>query len=198
MMRKFTIGAVLTLSFLVISGIGSATFAQGRSGGNRGGGRPAGNPGVDRGVGNASTRSDGRSDTGLGTASTHSNGRSDTGIDRARSGRGNASIPDNNELNRFQGISRKLGTTPAALSLQYKAALLANPDLKFGQFVAANVVADNLQSRYSNVTASSILLGMQNGDSLGRTLRNLGVGSDEAKQAEKAAKRQIDESKKNH
>ena len=195
MFKKLTLAAGLTLAFLMVSGIGSATYAQGRSGGRAAG--PPSNPGVNTGLGTASGRSNGRSDTGIGTASTNSNGRSDAGLDRARLGRGNASLPGDNELNRYQGIARKLGTTPTALSQQYQAALLANPDLQFGQFVAANVVADNLGGRYPNLTASNILLGLQNGGSLGQTLRSLGVGSDEAKRVEKNAKRQIDESKKN-
>ncbi len=206
MLRKFTIGAALTLTLLIISGIGSATFAQGKSGshgggqptGNPGGGPPSGSPGVDRGMGNASSNSGGRSDDGLGTASDRSKGRSDAGIDRARLARANANAVSDNELNRYRGLSRKLGTTPEAMRAAYMAALLANPDLKYGQFVAANVVADNLNGRFSGITSSAILAGLANGDSLGRTLRNLGVGSDEAKQAEKAAKRQIKESKNNH
>lgn len=189
----------LTLALVLTAGIGAGALAQGRSGGHPSGppaGSPSGNQGGNQG--NPSSNSGGHADDGLGTASDRSNGRSDAGLDRARMGRGNASMPDSNELNRFQGIAKKLGTTPAALSTQYQAALAANPDLKFGQFVAANVVADNLNGRYPGVTSSSLLLGMQNGDSLGQTLKRLGVDGDQAKSLEKAAKRQIHESKKNH
>jgi hypothetical protein len=105
-----------------------------------------------------------------------------------------SNIPSDNELNRYRGISKKLGTTPETLRLSYEAALAANPGLKFGQFVSANVVASNLAGRFPNVTAEAILLGLQNDRSLGQTLRDLGVNSDAAKQAEKDAKRQIKES----
>jgi hypothetical protein len=195
--RSFTIAGGLALAFLLVAATGSNIYAQGRGGGRPASpGPPAGSPGVDRGLGNASSRSDGRSDTGLGTASTNSNGRSDTGLGRARAGNGNGSIPSDTDLNKFRGISKKLGTTPEALRTQYQAALAANPNLTFGQFVAANVIADNLNATHSTITAASILTGLQNGDSIGETLQNLGLASDQAKAAKKDADRQIKDSKK--
>lgn len=86
--------------------------------------------------------------------------------------------------------------TPEGLRARYESALLANPDLTWGQFVAANVVADNLGGRFPNITSAAILEGMSNGDSLGRTLQDLGLGEDQAKQAEKDAKREIKAAKK--
>lgn len=149
---------------------------------------------VDRGLGTASDRSRGRSDDGFGNASTRSNGRSDTGLDRARAN----GAPQNgsNELRRYTGISKKLDTTPQELRESYEAALAVNPDLKWGQFVAANVVADNLNARYPNITSAAILEGLANGDSLGETLERLGLGEEQAKKAEKAAKNEIKESRK--
>ena len=173
----------------------------GAGGGGMGGGRPAGvgQPGggmggVDRGLGTASERSRGRSDDGLGNASSRSNGRSDAGLDRARAN----GAPENgsNELRRYTGLSRKLDMTPETLMASYEAALVANPDLKWGQFVAANVVADNLNARYPSITSAAILEGLANGDSLGETLERLGLGEEQAEEAEKAAKREIKESKK--
>ena len=153
---------------------------------------PSGSPGVDRGIGNASQRSGGRSDDGLGNASDKSRGRSDNGIDRARAGGNNGDAPHTDkDLNRFQGIANKLGTTPDALRTQYQAALAANPNLKFGQFVAANVVASNLNAAHPNITTDAILAGLQSGRSLGQTLQDLGLSSSDSKQAEKEAKRQI-------
>ena len=64
MFKKLTLAAGLTLAFLMVSGIGSATYAQGRSGGRAAG--PPSNPGVNTGLGTASGRSNGRSDTGIG------------------------------------------------------------------------------------------------------------------------------------
>lgn len=199
---KFTAFAGLALASVLALGIDSNISAQGRGGGrpsgnqSGGGGRPTANPGVDRGIDRSSDRSNGRSDTGRATASENSNGRSDTGIDRARSGRengmrSNERMPNDNELNRYRGISRKLNTTPEALRSQYRAALASNPDLKFGQFVAANMIANNLGSRNPRVTTSAILSGLQSGDSIGETLRNLGVSSSDAKDMEKRAKREM-------
>jgi hypothetical protein len=190
---KLTTLAGIGLALLLVLGADSSVAAQGRG---NGGGRPMGMPSVDRGIDMSSDRSNGRSDRGRDTASERSNGRSDAGIERARSGRDNANrsndrLPNDSELNRYRGISRKLNTTPEALRSQYEAALAANPDLKFGQFVAANMIADNLGSRYPNVTTSAILSGLQSGDSLGETLRDLGVSSSDAKDMEKRAKREM-------
>jgi hypothetical protein len=214
MKTRFSYGAVaIVFAILFIASVNA--FGQGRPGGagggrpagagggagGMGGGRPAGvgQPGggmggVDRGLGTASERSRGRSDDGLGNASTRSNGRSDAGLDRARAN----GAPENgsNELRRYSGISKKLDTTPEALRASYEAALVGNPDLKWGQFVAANVVADNLNGRYPNITSAAILEGLANGDSLGQTLEDLGLGEEQAEEVEKAAKREIKESKK--
>jgi hypothetical protein len=204
--------AVMT-AFVIVAILAAADLAsgQGRGGGGRpagagggnGGGRPttAGQPsgmGVDRGISTSGTRSDGRADTGRGTASTRSNGRSDAGLDRARMGRTNGQVPEDAELRRYTGISRKLGTTPEALRATYEAALAGNPDLTWGQFVSANMVADNLGTRYPNITTAAILGGLRQGDSLGETLERLGLGEEQAEQAEKAAKREIKESRKNN
>jgi len=197
---KFSKLLLFTAMVLVLSVAG--INAQGRGGGgNRGGGggmggsmgggRPTSSPGIDRGIDMSSDRSMGRSDKGRSTASDRSNGRSDNGMNTARNA-GNA--PSDRELPKFNGISKKLGTTPADLRTAYQAALAANPDLKFGEFVSANVVASNLNKRFPNVTTSAILLGLQNDRSLGQTLRDLGVGSDAAKTAMKNAKEEIRDS----
>ena len=200
------ISSVAAILFAILFVASVDAFGQGRGGGRPsgaggGGGRPSGvgqpgGAGVDRGFGTASTRSNGRSDDGLGNASTRSNGRSDTGLDRARMG----GAPDrgSNDLQRYTGIAKKLETTPEALRASYDAALAANPDLKWGQFVAANVVADNLGGRFPNITSAAILQGLADGDSLGKTLERLGLGEEQADEVEKEAKRQIKESKKNN
>ena len=145
-------------------------------------------------MGTASSRSNGRSDDGLGNASTRSNGRFATGLERARMG----GAPDqgSNDLRRYTGISKKLGTTPEALRASYDAALATNPDLKWGHFVSANVVANNLGGRFPNITSAAILKGLADGDSLGKTLQTLGMGEEQAEETEKAAKREIKESKR--
>jgi len=198
--NKFLFSTVLSLAFVTCVAV-DAGFAQGRGRGG-GGGRPAGagqpatsgrpaGVGVDRGLGNASVRSGGRSDDGLANASSKSNGRSTAGLDRARLARENANALSDNELNRYRGLSRKLGITPEEMRSRYEAALLTNPDLKYGQFVSAHVVADNLGGRFSGITADAILAGYLNGDSLGQTLQSLRVPNDEAKAARKLAEAKI-------
>jgi len=195
-MRATTILS-FALGLLLIAGASSFTSAQGRGGGRPSNpGPPVGNPGIGRGIGTASTSSGGRSDSGLGTASSNSNGRSDAGIARAGNGAGNRNIPDNNELNRYNGISRKLGVSTETLRSRYEVALLTNPKLTFGQFVAANVIANNVHSQNRSITTSAILGGLQNGDSIGKTLKNLGISGDEADRIKEEADREIKESKK--
>lgn len=196
------LGLSLALVFLMVLDID----AQGRGGGRPaggGGGRPAGvgggpptGVGVDRGLGNASTRSNGRSDDGLNTAATRSNGRSTSGLDRARLASQNANAMSDTELNRYRGLSKKLGTTPEQMRAAYQAALMQNPDLKYGQFVAANVVSDNLGGRFPAITSQAILSGLANGDSLGQTLRNLGMSKQQAKDAQRNADDEIKAAKK--
>jgi len=191
----------LLLAGLLVLSLTAIAAAQGRGRGGRGGGPPAGigpgsGGGVDRGLGNASQRSNGRSDDGLGTASDRSGGRSNDGLNRARNGSGNNNgAPGSSELNRFRGIARKLDTTPEALQSQFLAARALNPDLNFGQFVAANVVADNLGATHSNITSSAILAGLQSGRSLGQTLQDLGLSKADAKAAKHQAEQQIKHSR---
>jgi len=202
-LKQISFNAGLVLATLLFAASTDA-FAQGRGGGRPtgvGGGRPAGvgqpmgSPGVDRGLGTASSRSGGRSDQGLGNASTRSNGRSDAGLDRARLARENAAAMSDHELNRYRGISKRLGTTPEDMRARYQAALMTNPDLPYGQFVAANVIADNLNVRNPRITSTAILAGLAGGDSIGKTLRNLGLPKDQAKAVERDAERRIDEAK---
>ncbi|MDQ3665258.1 MAG: hypothetical protein M3410_01450 [Acidobacteriota bacterium] len=199
----------LGLASLLIVGAYNSASAQGRGGGppsgvGRGGGPPSGvgrgggppsGVGVDRGIGTASERSGGRSNQGLSTASERSNGRSDDGLARARAARDN-SLRADQELRNNPGIAESLHVNPNDLRSRYQAALARNPDLKFGQFVAANVLARNLGAGNPNITTAAILSGLADGQSIGGTLQNLGLNSSEAKEAVKNAKRAIKESKR--
>ncbi|MCA1631376.1 MAG: hypothetical protein LC774_13760 [Acidobacteria bacterium] len=194
--------AGMVLTCLLVLGLHANASAQGRGRGGGGGGRPPGvgggppaGAGVDRGIGNASDRSNGRSDAGLGRASDRSNGRSDAGLERARKQHENARRADS-ELRDHPEMAARLHTTANDLREGYQAALAANPDLKFGQYVAATRLAANLGTRHPNVTREAILAGLADGDSIGRTLRELGVGKDEAKEAERQAERELKQSKR--
>jgi len=94
-------------------------------------------------------------------------------------------------LKAFRGIAPKLHTTPDALHSAFERARQANPKLSRGNFIAANVLADNLGARRPNVTTVALLAGLQNGTSLGQTLQGLGLSPLEAKQARRAADRRV-------
>src|SRR5262249_33997462 len=176
--------------------------AQGRGRGG-GGGRPSGNSGmggrgaggIDEGFGKAPDRSNGRSDKGPGAASDQSTGRPDNDLDRDRIAGENAKQADK-ELHDHPGMANGMNMSANQLRSGYQAALAKNPDLKFGQYVAANRIAKNLGSRNPNITTDAILQGLAGGKSVGQSLQDLGVNSKDAKEAEKTADREIKESKR--
>ncbi|HSE24158.1 MAG TPA: hypothetical protein VLB68_20995 [Pyrinomonadaceae bacterium] len=191
------VAAFLTLC-LSVSVMGQGR-GHGNAGGNKGGSSMGGPPsgvGVDRGLGNASDRSNGRSDAGLGNASDKSNGRSDAGLERARIASDNLNRADN-DLRDHPGIPRLLKTNANGLRDGYRAALGTNPNLKFGQYVSATRVSQNLGGRFPNVTRSNILSGLASGRSLGQTLQDLGVNDRDAKDAKKQAEREIKDARRN-
>jgi hypothetical protein len=188
-MRKLVERCVYALSLcLLLLLLATGAFAQGKGHGGGGGRGNAGGPppgaGVDRGLGNASTHSNGRSDDGLNNASTKSNGRSDAGLDRARRASSHLDQADN-ELRDHPGIPRALHTNANDLRAGYQAALATNPDLKFGNYVAATRLGQNLGSRFPNVTRDAILNGLASGRSIGRTLQDLGLSEHQEKDARK-------------
>jgi hypothetical protein len=160
-----------------------------------GGGPPAG-VGVERGIGNSSVRSDGRADTGRANASNKSNGRSDAGLERARMASSRLHDADR-DLRDHPGLPHTLHTNANDLRAGYQAALINNPDLKFGQYVAATRLSQNLGSRHPNITRNAILAGLASGRSLGQTLQDLGLSDHEAAAAKKRAEQEIKEARKN-
>jgi len=200
-MRKNLFGAFVIAIALVL-GLAAGTQAQGKGQGNGGGGgrgaSPGGPPsgaGVDRGMGRSSDASMGRADDGRGNASDRSNGRSDAGLERARLASQNLHDADN-DLRHHPNLASDLHINANDLRAGYQAALAVNPNLTFGQYVAATRLERNLGARFPNVTRDAILAGLANGDSLGRTLQHLGLSSDEAKTAKKQVDAQIKNSKR--
>ena len=193
---------LILLTFLVMM-LSTSAFAQGKGrGGGVGGGRGSGGgpptgTGADRGLGNASSRSGGRSDDGLSNASSKSNGRSDDGLDRARRASSNMRKADD-DLNDHPGLPRALHTNANDLRGGYQAALATNPDLTFGNYVSATRLGQNLNRRFPDVTRDSILSGLASGRSLGRTLQDLGLNEREAKDARKRADAEIKAARKNN
>ncbi|SRR6266545_2083310 len=91
----------------------------------------------------------------------------------------------------FKGIATKLNTTPDAMEAAYKEALQANPKLRRGQFVAANVLAQNLVDKHPAITTQAILDGLKAGKSIGQTLQGLGLSAADAQAAQRSADREI-------
>ncbi|HEX6189405.1 MAG TPA: hypothetical protein VFZ40_15095 [Pyrinomonadaceae bacterium] len=56
-------------------------------------------------------------------------------------------------------------------------------------------MANNHGDRHPAITRAALLDGLANGDSLGRTLRNLGMGKDDANAAVRRAEKEIKNSK---
>lgn len=184
--------AVLVSVFCI--GAGSDIQAQGKGKGKPSSAGNSGAGGSNRGGGNSEDRVKGNSTGAQNTSSgssTRAGNNEDRRNDRAEIAREKASKISDNELNRYRGVSKKIGTTPEKMRAYYESALLTNPNLKYGNFIAANVIADNMQDRHPAITSDAILAGLANGDSLGQTLQNLGLSKDQANAAKRNAEDHI-------
>jgi hypothetical protein len=175
-------------------GGGSSSGRGGGSSSGHGGGPPTG-AGVDRGLGNASDRSKGRSDSGLSNASDKSNGRSDAGHERARKASDNLRRADD-DLRNHPHLPKALHTNANDLRAGYQSALVTNPDLTFGNYVSATRLSQNLGNRNPNITRGAILNGLASGRSLGQTLQDLGLNDNESKEARRQVERELKEARK--
>jgi len=192
----------MAFAFAIAMNPNVAAQGKGRGGGAAGGrgastGGPPSGVGVDRGLGRSSDASAGRSDDGRDNASTRSNGRSETGLERARIASQNLHDADN-DLRHHPNIASDMHVNANDLRAGYQAALVTNPNLTFGNYVAATRLAQNLGGRFPAITRAAILAGLANADSIGKTLRNLGLSSDEANAAKKRVDMQIKDSKRSH
>jgi hypothetical protein len=192
------IGAIF-VSIVFITANATTAAAQGKSRGAGGGGASPGGPpsgtGVDRGIGTSSDSSMGRADTGRSNASDRSNGRSDAGLDRARVASENLRSADS-DLRLHPSLASDLHVNANDLRAGYQTALTANPNLTFGQYVAATRLAQNLGRNNPNITRDAILAGLADGHSIGRTLQDLGLSKDEAKTANKQVDLEIKQSRR--
>jgi hypothetical protein len=88
-------------------------------------------------------------------------------------------------------MTRALHLNANDLRNDYRVALATNPDLKFGQFVAATRLGQNLGGRQPAITRSAILSRLAAGRSIGQALQDLGLSKSEAGEAKKRAEREI-------
>lgn len=196
-------GAYTASLCLLVLLLATSAFAQGKGkggGGGRGGGSSsAGGPppgrGVDRGIDNASSKSGGRSDDGLNNASNKSNGRSDAGLERARRASSNLRRADD-DLRDHPRLPRALHTNANDLRAGYQSALAVNPDLTFGNYVAATRLSQNLGSRFPTVTRDALLSRLASGRSLGQSLRDLGLHERDEKEARKRVERELKDARR--
>jgi hypothetical protein len=96
----------------------------------------------------------------------------------------------------FRGVAARLNTTPQALQDAFERARVTNPKLSRGNFVAANVLADNLGAQHPGITTAAILSGLQSGKSIGQTLQSFGLSSSDAKRERKLADHQTKDADK--
>ena len=194
-------GACAISLCLVVLLLATGVFAQGKGrggGGGRGSGNAGGPPsgtGVERGMGNSSSRSGGRADEGRANASEKSNGRSDAGLERARRASSNLRRADD-DLRDHPGLPKALKTNANDLRTGYQVALAQNPDLTFGNYVAATRLSQNLGSRHPGITRAAILNGLASGRSMGRTLQDLGLSERESRNERRRVDDEIKKAKK--
>jgi uncharacterized protein (DUF433 family) len=202
----------LALLSLFIFGACMNANAQGRGHSGMGGHGMGGHSGMGgHGAGGHSDTGShgmGGADRGSSTASEHSNRRSDRGMDTnsgssmgttnstGRSGAGKANERAEGaaeELSEHHGMANGMSMSASQLRSSYQAALATNPNLKFGQFVAATTIAQNLRTSNPNITTNAILQGLANGKSLSQTLQGLGLSATQAKAAVKTAHEDFEE-----
>lgn len=173
----------------VLSGI-AFSQGKGKGGGNSGRGNSGG---VDRGnSGGMGRRNDGVNNDSV------SHGKSDDKKNKAKENRGrndnNDGIlgdRDKDKSNRFKGLSKKTGLSEETLQARYEVEKRLNPDLTYGQFVAAHMLAKN----HDGISTERILGGLRNGDSIGQILHNQGWDNDEIKKERKRIKKDRDKDK---
>jgi hypothetical protein len=135
-------------ALVLVFGLSTGVFAQGK-------GKGKGNGNSSRGNSNKSKNSD----------DSLWNGFPD---DRNRRGNGNnASL---NKSQRFKGLSKKTGISEDALRARFELERRLNPDLTYGQFVAAHMISRN----HRGISTGDILGGLRDGRSIGQTLKNRG------------------------
>jgi hypothetical protein len=95
------------------------------------------------------------------------------------------------ELRKNPRLASALHTNANDLRSGYQAALATNPNLKFGNYVSATRVAQNLGRRRPGITRDAILNGLASGRSLGQMLQDLGLSERDANEAKKRAEKEI-------
>jgi hypothetical protein len=144
----------ILVGFVLICGLSAGVLAQGKGKGN----------GKGNGNGNSSSR--GNSNKSKNSDDSLWNGFPD---DRNRQ-RGEGNNSSINKSQRFKGLSKKTGISEDALRTRFEYERRLNPDLTYGQFVAAHMISRN----HRGISTGDILGGLRDGRSIGQTLKNKG------------------------
>lgn len=125
-------------------------------------------------------------------------GRSDDRRDNDRRGaserRGKSDTAEAGGANRFRGLSKQTGISQDNLRSRFEAERALNPDLTYGQFVAAHMIARN-NGNNKNISTDGILEGLRNGDSIGRSLHRAGLSNSQIKAERKRLKKLMKDDK---
>lgn len=141
------------IAAFVFLGLASEGFGQGKGKGNSGGNKGGSSSSQGK---SGSSKSDG--------------GLWDGGDDKGGKGKKNASRSSGGSDNRYKGLSKKLGMSQDEVRDWYESERKRNPDLNYGRFVAANMIAKNRDG----ISANRILDGLRDGNSIGQTLQRAG------------------------
>ena len=95
--------------------------------------------------------------------------------------------------NRFKGLSKKTGVPQEVLQSRFEIERRLNPDLTYGQFVAANMIAKN----HRGISTGDILGGLRNGQSIGQVLNDKGWDRDKIEKERKRIKKDREKDKDN-
>ncbi len=99
--------------------------------------------------------------------------------------------------NRFRGLSKKIGMSPEDAQDWYERERDLNPNLTYGQFVAANMIARRNNSRYSNITTEAILDRLRDGDNFGQAVKDLGLKGSRYEDERRRIRREIEDDDSN-
>jgi hypothetical protein len=176
-MKNKWFGFLIGISLLLA--LSSVAFGQGKGKGNSGG----------KGKGNSGTVIDNLPGPGRDDNSNRGNGKNKKNdpiggiFDNDQKGKGNS--------NRFKGLSKKTGVPENVLRARYETERRLNPDLTYGQFVAAHMVAKN----HRGVSTGDILGGLRNGQSIGQVLHDRGWDRDKVDKERKRIKKDREKDK---
>jgi hypothetical protein len=101
------------------------------------------------------------------------------------------------QSNRFRGLSRKIGMSPEDAQDWYEREKDLNPNLTYGQFVAANMIARNNNSRNPRLTTEAVLDRLRDGQNFGQAVKGLGLSGSRYEDERRRIRREIEDNNYN-